>query len=208
MSMRRTRSNRIGRNDLCWCGSDNKFKRCHLGRESKPELAQQEAINRYVKRSRKGQCLHPDADPKTCSGRVIAAHTIQRNGGLNHIARGGHVGNLLIHPSKLNYKHRSLNSEPNRIGIGEASTFNGFCSHHDNELFAPIDDNPFTGDLQQILLLAYRSVCHELHSKRFALDIDTELRDFDSGKPVPLQREHQKTLSIPRFGDSGVDKRT
>ena len=199
--MRKRESNKIGRNDPCWCDSGKKYKRCHLGREAQSELRRQEAINRYVKRSKKGRCLHPGADPSTCSGRVIAAHTIQRNGGLNHIARNGHVGSVLIHPSKLPRRHLDLDSEPHSVGIGEASTFNGFCSRHDNELFAPIDDKPFTGDAEQILLLGYRSVCHELHSKRFALDIDADLRDFDRGKLVQVQHEHQKALSIR---DSGI----
>jgi hypothetical protein len=26
---RRTREDRVGRNDPCWCGSGKKFKRCH-----------------------------------------------------------------------------------------------------------------------------------------------------------------------------------
>ncbi len=200
--MIRRKSKKIGRNDLCWCGSGKKYKRCHLGREAQPELGRQEAINRYIKRSRKGQCLHPYAGPKTCSGRVIEAHTIQRNAGLNHIARDGHVGSFLIHPSKLPRSRRDVNSEAHRVGIGEASTFNGFCSRHDNELFAPIDDRPFEGDVEQIMLLGYRAVCHELHSKRFAFDLDQAMRDFDRGTPAAFQHAYQHTLSTR---DSGIE---
>jgi len=25
--------NELGRNELCWCGSGKKYKRCHLGRD-------------------------------------------------------------------------------------------------------------------------------------------------------------------------------
>ena len=200
--VRRRRSNKIGRNDPCWCGSDKKYKRCHLGREAQPELGQQEAIKRFVKRSKKGQCLHPDASPKTCSGRVIKAHTIQRNGGLDHIAKDGHVYNALFHPSKLPRRRHNLNTNLNRVGIGEASTFKGFCSHHDNELFTSIDDKPFNGDIEQIMLLGYRSICHELHSKRFAFDIDEQLKDFDRGSPVRYQQAYQRALS---FRDAGIE---
>ena len=202
MARKQRRNQKIGRNDRCWCNSGIKYKYCHLGREAQPELGQQEAINRFVKRSKKGRCLHPDAGPSTCSGRVIAAHTIQKNGGLNHIARDGHVGSFLIHPSKLLRSRRDLNSAPHSVGVREASTFNGFCSGHDNKLFAPIDDKQFDGDMEQILLLGFRAICHELHSKRFAFDLDQQMRDFDRGQPVAFQRTYQETLSTR---DSGIE---
>jgi hypothetical protein len=30
----------IGRNDLCWCGSNKKYKRCHLDEDAKKKSAQ------------------------------------------------------------------------------------------------------------------------------------------------------------------------
>ena len=199
---RRTRKkHNPGRNDRCFCGSGKKYKQCHLGREKQPKLGRHEANSRYAKLSQKGQCLHPDAGTTTCSRGIIRAHSIQRNGGLTHIARDGHVFNLLIHSSKLARKHQELTDEPHKVGIREASTFRGFCSVHDNELFAPIDDKPFVGDVGQILLLGYRAVCHELHSKLFARDLDEQLREFDKGQSKWYQRIYQDALSAR---DSGI----
>ena len=197
---RQRTKNKPGRNGRCWCGSGKKYKFCHLGREAQTKLGQQEAIKRYAKRSKKGQCLHPDAGPTTCSSQVIAAHSIQRNGGLNHIARDGHVSNLLMHKSKLDLKPHELNKGPYRVGVREASTFKGFCSHHDNELFTLIDDKPFEGNIEQIMLLGYRSICHELHSKRFALDLDGEMKEFDKGEPAWFQQAYQDALSTRDLG--------
>jgi len=32
---RNMRAKDLGRNDLCWCGSGNKYKRCHLADDEK-----------------------------------------------------------------------------------------------------------------------------------------------------------------------------
>jgi len=35
-----------GRNELCWCGSGKKYKRCHLQDDEKKARAQQEKMRR------------------------------------------------------------------------------------------------------------------------------------------------------------------
>ncbi|MEE1492838.1 MAG: SEC-C metal-binding domain-containing protein, partial [Massilioclostridium sp.] len=35
---------KLGRNDDCWCGSGKKYKKCHLGFDSKIEQAQMEGM--------------------------------------------------------------------------------------------------------------------------------------------------------------------
>ena len=95
------------------------------------------------------------------------------------------------------------NGEANKVGIKTASTFRGFCSKHDNELFAPIEKQPFIGTTEQMALLGYRAVCYELLMKEYLLDVDDILKDMDKGQPLPVQRVHQEALS---YRDSGAAK--
>ena len=45
------------------------------------------------------------------------------------------------------------------LGVGQVSTFSGFCAKHDQELFAPIDNfNYEFGNVEQEFLFAYRTI--------------------------------------------------
>src|SRR4051794_9621851 len=79
----------MGRNELCWCGSGEKYKRCHLGRDRAPEPTTQEILDQQGRVLDRKVCLHADAGPTTCS-KVIQAHTLQRSE-LSKIARSGKV---------------------------------------------------------------------------------------------------------------------
>ena len=54
---------------------------------------------------------------------------------------------------------------PQLRGIRNASTFTGFCTKHDNEIFAPLEKAPFTATREQCFLLAYRALARELYLK-------------------------------------------
>ena len=192
-----------GRNDQCWCGSGKKFKRCHLERENEARPGIQETLQRFYSVYQKGRCVHPEASPHTCSPKIISAHTIQRNGGLSNIAKNGHVYNLLKHGNMFKESALDTNDTANKVGIKDASTFRGFCSKHDNELFAPIEREPFCATPEQMALLGYRAVCYELLMKEYLLRVDDLLKEMDKGQPLPIQQFHQKALSIR---DSGARK--
>jgi hypothetical protein len=50
------------------------------------------------------------------------------------------------------------------VGINNATTFAGLCSHHDNAIFRSIDDEqPDVNDPRILFLLAYRAVIREYH---------------------------------------------
>jgi SEC-C motif-containing protein len=53
----------LGRNDLCWCGSGKKYKRCHL---SSDEAKQREAgyAAQFTARSRMGDGIVPGGSKK------------------------------------------------------------------------------------------------------------------------------------------------
>jgi hypothetical protein len=49
------------------------------------------------------------------------------------------------------------------IAIGDASTTKSLCGHHDSALFSKIDRPLGSPSREQLFLLAYRSVIHDLH---------------------------------------------
>ena len=131
----------------------------------KPSLHE---LFKYLRVSyRKAECLHPEA-PEECVGGIVNAHSIQLNGGLTRIAENGHV----LSPVVSVEHYVSMN----HIGIKRASTFKGFCSRHDNELFAPIEDRKLTVNRRSAFLLAYRGISKELHLKRRIATLDYESR--------------------------------
>ena len=190
---------KIGRNDKCWCGSGKKFKRCHLNREDQQPPGKQEMLERFNRLYEEGDCLHPKAGTSTCAGKIIKAHTIQRNGDLNVIARQGHVYNILKHGKWFDSSRFELNDTPNKVGVREASTFMGFCAKHDNELFTPIEKEPFCGTTDQIALFGYRAICYELYMKERALPVSDLQRDMDKGQVSAYSGGMARKLCSLRF---------
>ena len=200
---------KVGRNDRCWCGSGKKYKRCHLGRDTQPPLGKQEILEAWGTVYEKGDCLHPRAGRSTCQGKIIRAHTIQRNGGLSRIAREGHVYNALKYSRMFQETECTEDKNPELIGVRKASTFGGFCSPHDNELFSPIEKHPFTGESTQVALLAYRAICYELFMKKCDRSSSFLQRNFDKGTPLIYQRLHQEAVSLHQTGVSkAIDELT
>lgn len=112
----------------------------------------------------RGRCLHHQSGSR-CDA-IISAHSIQKGGQLNVIAEHGHVYRLASDLSTL--KSTGGRPQMKAVGVNKVSTFRGMCKHHDNQLFAPIDDRPLACDPQQIALYAYRSVCREYFVKENA----------------------------------------
>ena len=103
-------------------------------------------------------CLHPEASSSSCRGWKSKAHTIQERA-LRQLARNGKVYHMSTENPDRDVK-------PTLIGVNEASVFNGFCQTHDNELFAPLEKEPWQASRLQIALLGYRAVCYEYVAKR------------------------------------------
>ncbi len=121
-----------------------------------------------IQRSR-GRCLHFDAGHRCRE--IINAHSIQKSGLLSTISQNGHVYALSAEMSDLNNNHGRPTYK--KKGINKVSTFLGFCKHHDNKLFSPIDDQYLLPTDQQVLLYAYRSIAREMFVKENVL---TQLR--------------------------------
>jgi hypothetical protein len=107
-----------------------------------------------------------------CKVPPIASHLLSRSW-LDQIADGTHhvIQFRLTTKDRVNKPGRL---EAHRVGINEATTFPGFCEQHDNELFACLERQTFSATREQLLALAYRSVCCEACAKHQVVDCNLE----------------------------------
>ena len=176
----------LGRNDRCWCGSEKKFKQCHLDRDKMQPLRADELGSRFRAIYSEEYCLHPDA-PGQCSPTFINAHTVQNHGQLDRISEKGHIMGV-DRSSYLNYSK----GRPSfvSIGVNEASTYRCFCHKHDCETFGPIENanTGFQFTPEQCFLLGYRAVCRGVYLTRQQLKTVPLFRELDRGKPIEQQQ--------------------
>ena len=184
-------SEKLGRNDPCWCGSGKKYKRCHLNRHNQAPLQYWNVAERFRKPFSLKKCLAPAAWLNRCCGRIVRAHTLPKSGSLQRIARNGHVYSLSFVPTPERKANQDALVAKLR-GINQASTFSGFCSRHDDAIFSPVESQVFQGTPEQCFLLGYRSLAKEIYNKRAAVGLSDLRRDVDKGKTLPAQVEIQR----------------
>lgn len=135
------------------------------------------------------KCLDPTL---SCTEKAINAHSVQNATSLGLIAEDNHVYEL-----RMRVKNGSPECLFEKVGRNQASTFPGFCSRHDTEIFQPIDTKPLSlDDAEQLFLIAYRSLTRELHTvMEAAMRLQTTLeRQIAEGlvpkdKPSPAMTE-------------------
>lgn len=149
--------------------------------------------NEFKRQSQRGRCLHY-LDGQRCD-QIVSAHSIQKSGQLNLIAEGGHVYRLSADLSLLQKNDGVPNLK--KIGVNRASTFFGFCKHHDNSLFEPIDNYPLGSVKQQVALYAYRCLCREYFVKENAVAVLTKMKSHPE-----LDESRQQFLSDLALGNS------
>lgn len=145
-------------------------------------------------------CLAPEAWRTDCSRQIVKAHTVPRSSSLKEIARDGHVYAFDFSVEGLE-KNNGI-AIPSLRGIGNASTFSGFCSTHDNSIFAPLEKGEFTASQEQCFLLSYRAFTREVYTKRAMADGQEFIRNGDRGKSIVEQQEHQATHYFSNIGIS------
>ncbi len=103
------------------------------------------------------RCLAPGME---CASTAIRSHSLQNSRVLDLMVRDGHVKALT----------RRIDRETGPtilfadVGRNQATTFSGFCSEHDSEIFRSIDVNTFQStDPEHLFLWAYRAVARALH---------------------------------------------
>ena len=161
------RSKKVRRNELCPCGSGRKFKHCCLDADRKRgerggEFSWEAEVAAARKAATKGICCAPKGAGEGCGGKIVHAHTVPRSS-LSHIADRGHVLSFDANVGAL--KRHGTAIWPKLRGIGKASVFTGFCAKHDNDLFVPLEEEPFVGTHKQCFLLGYRAVAREMFLK-------------------------------------------
>ncbi|MCX6832227.1 MAG: SEC-C domain-containing protein [candidate division Zixibacteria bacterium] len=177
---------KLGRNERCWCGSGRKYKICHLDRENQKAPVRQDYLELLKEQDEKGWCMVPPDLLKECQGQIIRAHTIPLSSGLRGISENHHVYRML-RGAEATIDSREPLLKPKLVGIRKASTFRGFCSKHDDELFAAIEKSEFKLNQNHIFLLVYRSLCMELFTKQRNLHSLDFQRQFDRGTTLEKQ---------------------
>lgn len=145
------------------------------------------------RQSDRGRCLHY-ANGARCN-QIISAHSIQNKGQLNLIAEAGHVYRLSGNLSTL----QKTGGRPmlEKIGIKKASAFYGFCQHHDNALFEPIDNFTLEPQKYQVALYAYRCICRELFVKENAVAVMKKMKAYPGLSP-----QQRSLLEASHLGNS------
>lgn len=190
--------------ELCWCLSGQPYSECHKNREKQKKANPKQALDILAKQFRKKiGCLHPNS-PEGCSGKIINSHTIQKSGPLKTIAKNGEFYSMKGAGDRLVENMGKL--IPQKKGISTVSVFPGFCAHHDNEFFSPIENGKFEITRENCFLLHYRNVCSELHAKKSMQFGEHILSIIDSGRGKFDQFLAQQQAADMNFGASMAEK--
>lgn len=132
-----------------------------------------------------------------CKGDIKQSHSVQRSGRLS-IIEGEVNGNQSLYTFTNNIpsvKHLIADLKP--IGKKEASTFFGFCEHHDTTLFSPIENFAFDGSDKHLFLHSYRSFAHSYHRKQEDNKVyNNPNSDFIKAMPEHWVKTMQEGISI------------
>ncbi|MDN6162207.1 MAG: SEC-C domain-containing protein, partial [Atopostipes sp.] len=118
---------KIGRNELCPCGSNKKFKKCHINSKDKEIYTgkrQSALMINMWRKSGQEECMFK-GDDNNCTNNIIGAHSIQNNGVISRLAEDGHV---LMPISDFN-NNGIPNASLKKISRNKATTFTGFCHY-------------------------------------------------------------------------------
>ena len=145
------------------------------------------------RQQQRGRCLHY-YDGARCN-EIILAHSIQKKGQLSLIAEDRHVYRFSADLSTLQ-KTGGI-PQMKRVGLNKATTFAGFCKHHDNSLFEAIDNYPFEPNKRQAALYSYRCICREYFVKENAVQVLERMRQHSE-----LNAERKSFLRSSHIGHS------
>ena len=200
---------KVGRNSPCTCGSGIKYKFCCGRTGSIVPLSHSDISEGLYEAFDYKECLAPFAWRHNCSKEISKGHSVSRSGSLKKIASDNQVYSLFA-PTKRQFESiLNASSEKGRdVGLAsiytknikQASTFKGFCSHHDTSIFEPVENNHmFSGSPQQCFLLGYRALAFELLRKKCVPRLLKLQRELEVGKS-PLEQLMLRQMSDIFFG--------
>ncbi len=161
------------------------------GSSERPEIRRAKRVTGKIEkkiRRRKFRCLYPG-----CTQSSISSHSQQKEGQLRAIAENGLV--YALDRNMFQYIKSVLKEEGDCVftkkGIQEASTFAGYCSQHDQMIFAPIEKQELTPDNPlQAALLFLRAMSFEYAAKRkAAIQLNTLMDNIGEDANVNWQEE-------------------
>lgn len=147
-------------------GADNYSKKLKE-QEVQLRIDFNKAMSRIRKEASIKDCFHPLK--KECVLPIKSAHSLQRQGALKLLEATDSSGNsyLYVHAEREhNFQADFFDLKP--VGRKSATTFNGFCSYHDTEVFKEIENDPENTDLKNdfhCFLHSYRSFAIAYHKK-------------------------------------------
>ncbi len=195
---------KYSRNELCWCKSGKKYKKCH----GHPSYKSKPTFSKIVKDQKeiytKDKCYAPADLLHECSQDIIKAHTISKSANLKPISKNEHVycfevslGGMIKTDGKLTIEKKS---------IKKTSVFHGFCSKHDTELFKKIDLD-FEISNEDIFLNHYRTLTRELYIKeKNSIFQSAKMKEYDKGMNILQQIMYQTQVDGIATG-TGVGER-
>lgn len=102
-----------------------------------------------------------------CQRGVIRAHAIQE-ALVRQLAVNGHILQFNLFRKSIRPDFRNW---PQPVGVDRVSTFTGFCSYHDHEIFKPIENGPFKPTLEALFLYGYRALCSTLYTAKYKFEL-------------------------------------
>ncbi len=195
---------RLGRNEKCWCGSGKKYKKCHLNRNESEPFNLWEGDRERQKVFSKKYCMAPPEFKHLCKKKIVQAHTVAKSSCLKKICSSdGHI--YRVKPSTDMFMKTNGKIVPKLEGINRASTFTGFCQFHDDDIFKPLEKEPFSGTILQYFLLAYRAIARENFMKISLNQFLPTLREVDRGRSIDEQESIQNHIQSFESGtNAGV----
>lgn len=103
-----------------------------------------------------------------CKYGIIRAHVIQE-ALVREIAVKGHV--LQFNFLKRRTSKEDFRNWPEPVGVNDVTTFTGFCSLHDDQVFGPIEKGSFVPTPPNLFLYAYRALCGRFYVAKYRIEI-------------------------------------
>jgi len=181
----------LKRNNPCWCGSELKYKKCHLRREDQTPENPFIIRQRFFDLQKRKYCFC-EFDAENCSDVFSSSHSISKSGSLRLIAERSHVAAIqgdFQFVRGVDSFYESLRIVD--LSINKASTFYGFCDFHDAKNFTQLDRLDFSDPPQFFWQMLYRAVAFEKYHKVVVVDFSDQVRLLDKGANLSEQLQMQ-----------------